>query len=186
MDKKEKIFDTALKLFVKDGFHGTPTSKIAKEAGIANGTLFHHFKTKDILIKELYLKSKEEINDYIEEHIKGDLNPKTKFKALYISSLNWSIDHSDKFQFILLFQSSPFLKLIPQETLDQQSQSYYKVLNECYSKNLFTDLPLDYIYTLLLNHFMGNKEYIIQNSLSQEERKNLINTSFDLLWRMIS
>jgi AcrR family transcriptional regulator len=39
LDKKEEILKTALKLFVEFGFHATPTSKIAKEAGIANGTL---------------------------------------------------------------------------------------------------------------------------------------------------
>ena len=50
LDKPEKILSTALKLFVAYGFHGTPTSKIASEAGVSNGTLFHYFKTKDELV----------------------------------------------------------------------------------------------------------------------------------------
>jgi AcrR family transcriptional regulator len=36
----------ALQLFVAFGFHGTPTSRIAAQAGVSNGTLFHYYKTK--------------------------------------------------------------------------------------------------------------------------------------------
>ena len=35
MDKKQLILNAAMRLFVEQGFHDTPTSKIAKEAGIA-------------------------------------------------------------------------------------------------------------------------------------------------------
>ena len=54
MDKREQILLAALKLFTEFGFHGTPTSKIAVEAGVSNGTLFHYFKTKEALILALY------------------------------------------------------------------------------------------------------------------------------------
>ncbi|HWZ36255.1 MAG TPA: TetR/AcrR family transcriptional regulator, partial [Mucilaginibacter sp.] len=54
MSKQEQIQATALRLFVTDGFHGTPTAKIAAEAGVANGTLFYHYKTKEELVVALY------------------------------------------------------------------------------------------------------------------------------------
>ena len=57
-DKREAILKTALNLFTERGFHNTPTSLIAKEAGVATGTLFHYFKNKEILINELYLHIK--------------------------------------------------------------------------------------------------------------------------------
>lgn len=45
-DKRQAILETALRLFVDQGFHGTSTASIAKQAGVATGTLFHHFPTK--------------------------------------------------------------------------------------------------------------------------------------------
>ncbi|MGD1317767.1 TetR/AcrR family transcriptional regulator [Chryseobacterium sp. 2R14A] len=48
MDKKEILLQTALKLFVSQGFNDTPTSRIAKEAGIATGTLFYFFQPRMI------------------------------------------------------------------------------------------------------------------------------------------
>jgi AcrR family transcriptional regulator len=46
---KERILDAALEMFRKHGLHGTTTKRISKEAGIAEGTLFNYFKTKEDL-----------------------------------------------------------------------------------------------------------------------------------------
>ena len=46
IDKKQAILDTALTLFVSQGFYATSTASIAKTAGVATGTLFHHFASK--------------------------------------------------------------------------------------------------------------------------------------------
>lgn len=40
-----------MKLFSEKGFHASTTSEIVKEAGVAEGTIFRHYKTKkDILL----------------------------------------------------------------------------------------------------------------------------------------
>lgn len=53
-DKQWKILKAALKVFAKKGYSAATTSEIAREAGIAEGTIFRHFKTKkDILLATL-------------------------------------------------------------------------------------------------------------------------------------
>ena len=46
---KERILSAALELFKKKGLDGTTTKDISKKAGIAEGTLFNYFKTKEDL-----------------------------------------------------------------------------------------------------------------------------------------
>jgi AcrR family transcriptional regulator len=46
---KERILDAALEMFRKHGLHGTTTKRISTKAGIAEGTLFNYFKTKEDL-----------------------------------------------------------------------------------------------------------------------------------------
>ena len=46
ISKRDQILLSALTLFNNQGFEKTPTSAISKHAGVATGTLFHHFKTK--------------------------------------------------------------------------------------------------------------------------------------------
>lgn len=53
-EKFELILEAALKVIAENGFHGSQISKIAKEAGIADGTVYLYFKNKeDILISLL-------------------------------------------------------------------------------------------------------------------------------------
>lgn len=51
--RRMQILQTALTLFVHQGYHGTKTSQISKTAGISEGLLFHYFPTKENLLEEL-------------------------------------------------------------------------------------------------------------------------------------
>ena len=56
-DKRNAIMAAATRVIVAEGL-GAPTALIAKEAGVANGTLFTYFKTKADLYNQLYLELK--------------------------------------------------------------------------------------------------------------------------------
>ncbi|MGE5698808.1 MAG: TetR/AcrR family transcriptional regulator [Deltaproteobacteria bacterium] len=45
--KRAAILAAASRLFAEKGYANTPTSEIAREAGVAEGTLYHHFGSKD-------------------------------------------------------------------------------------------------------------------------------------------
>lgn len=67
--KKQAILETALQLFVSQGFHGTSTATIAREAGVATGTLFHHFPSKEQLLEQLFLGVKQEFAEIGRAHV---------------------------------------------------------------------------------------------------------------------
>lgn len=50
---KQKIMDAAIKLFSELGFYRTSMDDIAKEAGVAKGTLYYHFEGKGQLFEQL-------------------------------------------------------------------------------------------------------------------------------------
>jgi len=50
-EKQKKIVKAAIEMFAEKGFAATSTSEIAKKAGVAEGTIFRHYRTKkDLLI----------------------------------------------------------------------------------------------------------------------------------------
>ena len=53
MDKREKILESALKLFAENGFQGTSLSQIAEGANTQKQLITHHFGTKDNLWREV-------------------------------------------------------------------------------------------------------------------------------------
>ena len=48
--KRDMLIETALRLFLRDGYHATGIDRILGEAGVAKMTLYNHFKSKDALI----------------------------------------------------------------------------------------------------------------------------------------
>ncbi|NLS14828.1 TetR/AcrR family transcriptional regulator [Vibrio sp. SM6] len=70
MDKRQKIIDVATRLFATHGFEKTPISLICEEAEVSKGLIFHHFKNKDDLLREVFVH----ITSIIEEADHQDAN----------------------------------------------------------------------------------------------------------------
>ena len=51
---RQRLIRAALELFTTRGYHDTTTAQIAKKAGIAEGTIYRHFASKQQLVNELY------------------------------------------------------------------------------------------------------------------------------------
>lgn len=66
MSKKQAIIEAATKLFSKKGFENTSMSELAKLTGIAQGTIFYHFKNKE----ELFISILEEFKAGITNEFK--------------------------------------------------------------------------------------------------------------------
>lgn len=60
---EKKIMDAAVKLFYKRGYSASSTSEIAKEAGIAEGTIFRYFKTKKDILNKVLIKLIENLSE---------------------------------------------------------------------------------------------------------------------------
>lgn len=50
----QRLVRAALELFTTEGYHVTTTPQLAKKAGVAEGTIYRHFRSKQHLLNELY------------------------------------------------------------------------------------------------------------------------------------
>lgn len=53
-DKRDRILRAAVKVFARSGFHATRVSEVAKAAGVADGTIYLYFKSKEELLVSLF------------------------------------------------------------------------------------------------------------------------------------
>jgi len=67
MSRKEDIIEAATRLFAAKGFNETSTAEVAREAGVAQGTLFYHFKTKEGIMLETFHSMMETYLDGLEK-----------------------------------------------------------------------------------------------------------------------
>jgi TetR/AcrR family fatty acid metabolism transcriptional regulator len=67
-NKYHQILEAAVKVFAKQGFHQSTIAQIAKEAGVADGTIYLYFKNKDdILVQFFSYRTKQVFESFREE-----------------------------------------------------------------------------------------------------------------------
>lgn len=75
MDKKQIIFNCGWELFHSKGFKDTNISDIAKMAGIAVGTFYNYYPSKEKLFFEIYMKENEKMQKRMAESLDMDQDP---------------------------------------------------------------------------------------------------------------
>lgn len=101
---KKRLCDSALRLFVEQGVNKTTTREIAAAAGVAEGTLYRHFKSKDALAWELFYENYAAMADLLAEERSRHETFEGTATAI-IDSLCAAYDkNSDTFRYLLLAQ----------------------------------------------------------------------------------
>jgi len=90
-DKRNAVLDAATRLFAERGLNAAPTSEISKQAGVAEGTLFTYFKTKDDLINALYREIKLELADAMMSDFPRKKKVGTRLRHVWDGYVNWAL-----------------------------------------------------------------------------------------------
>ncbi len=90
-ERKKEIMKVAGELFAKKGYEETSVNDILKQIGIAKGTFYHHFKSKEDVLNtflDLYFK---QFAQYMKQLIQDEkLNAIEKFKIIMSKSYNFT------------------------------------------------------------------------------------------------
>ncbi|HSD86152.1 MAG TPA: TetR/AcrR family transcriptional regulator [Kofleriaceae bacterium] len=68
-DKRERILSAAERIFARHGFFAAKVSDVAKEAGVADGTIYLYFKNKDDLLISLFERRMQQVNETLRAEI---------------------------------------------------------------------------------------------------------------------
>ncbi|WP_145051773.1 TetR/AcrR family transcriptional regulator [Paenibacillus xylanexedens] len=71
-DRRNQIIRIALERFATQGYHQTKISDIVREAGVAQGTFYWHFKSKEAIASEIVLTGREKLLEAIGQGYRKD------------------------------------------------------------------------------------------------------------------
>jgi AcrR family transcriptional regulator len=111
---KNKIRNVALKLFVIKGIKSTTTREIARKAGIAEGTIYKHFHSKDELATELFVSRMDMFRENLLENIGNRNEPKEMLNRLIHNFFDFAKNHPDAYSFVTEAHYTE-LKKVPKE-----------------------------------------------------------------------
>ena len=81
-DKPQQIIEAAVRVFARKGYYNSRVSDIAREAGIAAGTIYLYFKTKDEILVTLFRDKMAEFVDTVRKAIAVEPDAASKVRRL--------------------------------------------------------------------------------------------------------
>jgi TetR/AcrR family fatty acid metabolism transcriptional regulator len=100
-DKREAILRAATSVFAHNGYFNSKVADIAREAGVADGTVYLYFKSKEDILHSIFDRSVEEGLDAARKRIERVTDPKEKLRqiaALHLERLGADRDLAVVFQ----------------------------------------------------------------------------------------
>lgn len=111
-EKYQKIIQAATKVFAEKGFYNSKVSDVAKEAQVADGTIYLYFKNKDDLLISIFEDSMDHFTASVQEEMSLAQGPVDRLKRFIRLHLELVREHPETAQVlqIELRQSSKFMK----------------------------------------------------------------------------
>ncbi len=111
-DKHQRIIQAALKVFAKKGFYNSKVSEIAKEAEVADGTIYLYFKNKDDILISVFETEMRKMIDNMKIEVGKIKDPVEKIRVFAFQHLNMITKNQEWAEVaqVELRQSSKFMR----------------------------------------------------------------------------
>ena len=183
-DKRNAIIDAATHLFAERGLTAAPTSEISKQAGVAEGTLFTYFKTKDDLINALYREIKLELADAMMSDFPRKKNVRTRLRHVWDRYVNWGIANSKQRKALAQLQVS---EVVTKESKDAGGAPFVEfqtMIRDAIEQRVFRDdLPVELISKSLAALVEATIDLTVSNP---SKAKAYRDSGFQMFWAGIT
>jgi AcrR family transcriptional regulator len=181
-DKRKAILSAAGQVFAERGL-GAPTSVISAQAGIAEGTLFTYFRTKDDLLNALYRELKAELADAMLSGFPPRKSFRHRLQHVWNGYVDWGVANPVQHRALLQIEvwaglteesraagAAPFAEI----------QSMAEAARE---QRVLRDLPHDFVAAII----SSLAEATMRQMLNHPKRARTYRDSgFEVLWEGIT
>ena len=188
MSKRDAILKTAARLFAVQGFDGTTTIQIAREAGVTEPLIYYHFKGKDDLFTHIIAAT---FSEYFSRIDNLEKNPGSPFRQIQkLIELQYDIAEEMPDEVQLIANTCPARLNDPEDICAGNVREYRRrlmtYLNRSLSEGIatgeFTPVPLEKTAILILSVINGIVRYRDTNRVLE---KNLCKAAIDFCRRSL-
>lgn len=109
VDLRQAILATALNLFTTKGYFNTSVHDIRRAANISIGAVYHHFKSKEEIAKEIYANLLESMTESMNEIVQNNNTTQTRCKAVMTFLFEMTESHPEEMEFMLHAKHREFM-----------------------------------------------------------------------------
>ena len=181
-DKRNAILLAATRVFAERGL-GAPTSAISSAAGVAEGTLFIYFGTKDELLNALYREIKLELADAMMAGFPRKKSVHTRLQHIWDGATNWGVANPERNLVLTQLQISDRLTQESRVAGSAPFAEIEKIVQDALDQHLLREIPLEFIG--------GTMEAGIQTAIRfmtayPHEADRYRTLGFEMIWRAVA
>jgi AcrR family transcriptional regulator len=185
-DKRKAILAAAIAVFAERGIWSTPTSAISKAAGVAEGTLFTYFSTKDELVNELYRMLKLELTELLLADLPKTADLRGKLYHIWERYVHWGVANPEKYKVLMQLDVSD------QITAESKAFAYTpfaeieRLATESIRLKLIHEYPVSFIAAMLGGIAETTMAAMMQGGRDGSDGIDYCAAGFEVFWRGIA
>ncbi|MFZ1954201.1 MAG: TetR/AcrR family transcriptional regulator [Desulfobacterales bacterium] len=179
-DKYHRILEAAIKVFARHGYHQSTVAKIAREAGVADGTIYLYFKNKDDILVQFFKYKTKQVFERFREEVDCGGNAVEKLRNLVRR-------HLEEFQrdrdLAIVYQTETHrLTRRAEEQIREMSQMYLDIIAEIVENGQAEGFIRKDLYLGLVKRFIiGAVDEVINTWLHSGGRYDLVSMADPLV-----
>jgi AcrR family transcriptional regulator len=180
-DKRSAILEAAIRVIAAQGL-SAPTATIAKEAGVANGSLFTYFATKADLWNALYVELKTEMANASGKSLSA-ADPKAALRQALSGWLGWAIEQPERRRALALLGTSDEITKESLRAGHTAMAPFAQLIERCRANGPMRDVSLGFVTALMTATAEATIDFIQNDPANADVHAR---TGFEALWRMIA
>ena len=180
-NKRQAILEAATRTIVRQGL-GTPTAGIAKEAGVANGSLFTYFETKTELFNQLYLTLKSDMAESAMRDVRETDALRKQFQHVWQNWIGWALAAPDKRRALAILSVSDEITPEIREAGKKAMLGLATLIGRVRRESSMHKVPPGFVFALMNAIAESTMDSI---AADQANAKVYSKTGFEAIWRML-
>jgi len=181
-EKRSAILEAATRFIVMQGL-SAPTAGIAKEAGVANGSLFTYFETKTDLFNQLYLELKTEMASAAMTNLRPAEGLREQYFQVWQNWTKWAVSNSQKRRVLAQLGVSDELTPETRMAAHKAMVAVADLLKQILANGPMSKAPMGFAVALMNATADATIDLMSQDSAHSKKHCKM---GFDALWRMLS
>ncbi|MCR8929360.1 TetR/AcrR family transcriptional regulator [Priestia megaterium] len=185
-ETKKRIQKAAISLFQQQGYQKTTVSQITHEAGVAKGTFFNYFKTKEEVLHYLGINFTNRISYKLEQLLQTEESTAAIVKQLFLllaQSNEEANPHLIRSWFYIAITNSSFQQSEILQ-IEKMRAHFTKVFQTGQDRGeLIVDIPAEEMASIAILNFFGTLLYWCTNQPDSATLQERIDKSVTLLFR---
>jgi AcrR family transcriptional regulator len=165
--KKESLMKIVVQVLSREGLNGLTMDTVAREAGVAKGTLYTYFHNKQDLVKEAIEATILPLIDMLNEILLSDDSPDQKLTSMTFSHLSYFEQHRDFFGIFVHDRQAASQRLKRYRSCHYQQllEHVARVIQDGIEQNIFRNLDPHRLAAMLIE---ADIAVIFQRLLSEQ------------------